>query len=56
VVAAAKFNRELGNYLKEHRNPPKNPMGDLFEKRKVTVPVMSTAEMANGIQQQVILL
>lgn len=50
----AQFNRETGNYVMEHRNSPKIPMGDLFQKRKVTIPKMSSKEMVMGIQEQVL--
>jgi hypothetical protein len=50
----AQFNRETGQYVIEHRNSPKIPMGDLFQKRKVTIPKMSSKEMVMGIQEQVL--
>jgi hypothetical protein len=53
-LETAQYNRIVGIQQKEKiQFNRKEPMGDVFEKRKVQIPVLSSIEMARGIQDQI---
>lgn len=53
-IEAAQYNHRVSIESQEKLGfKEKQPMGDLFEKRKIQKPIMSPEQMASGIQEQV---
>ncbi len=53
-MEAAQYNHKVSlERMERLASEEKQPMGDLFEKRKIQKPIMSPRQMADGIHEQV---